>query len=116
MPASVRKESRQQVRARQLALAEHTPVPANPDVIVCGAGAAGLSCAIAAAEHGAVTVALERDVECGRSILATGNGRCNLSNLRLSPRRYNDPAFVSAVVGETYLADVLAFLADCGLA
>jgi len=116
MPAHVRKESRQQLRARQLALAKHTSVPTDPDVIVCGAGAAGLACAIAAAEHGATVVAIERDVECGRSILATGNGRCNFSNLGLSPRRYNDPAFVSAVVGETYLADVLAFLAGCGLA
>lgn len=116
MSAPVRKESRQQVRTRQLALARRTSVPTNPDVIVCGTGAAGLSCAIAAAEHGATTVALERDVECGRSILATGNGRCNLSNRGLSPRRYNDPAFVSAVVGETYLADVLDFLAGCGLA
>lgn len=116
MSVPVRRKSRQQLRARQLELARRASVPAHPDVIVCGAGAAGLSCAIAAAERGATVVALERDVEGGRSILATGNGRCNLSNLGLSPRRYNDPDFVSAVVGETYLADVLAFLADCGLA
>ncbi len=116
MPSHTRTESRQQLRARQLARAANTRVPDSPDVIVCGGGAAGLSAAIAAAEHGATTVVLERDAECGRSILATGNGRCNLSNLELSPDRYNDPSFVGDVVGETFLEDTLSFLGGCGLA
>ena len=116
MPSHTRTESRQQLRARQLARAANTRVPDSPDVIVCGGGAAGLSAAIAAAEHGATTVVLERDTECGRSILATGNGRCNLSNLELSPDRYNDPSFVGDVVGETFLEDTLSFLGGCGLA
>ena len=116
MPSHTRTESRQQLRARQLARAANTRVPDSPDVIVCGGGAAGLSAAIAAAEHGATTVVLERDTECGRSILATGNGRCNLSNLELSPDRYNDPSFVAEVVGKTFLEDTLSFLGGCGLA
>ncbi len=116
MPSRTRTESRKQLRARQLARAANTRVPDSPDVIVCGGGAAGLSAAIAAAEHGATTVVLERDAECGRSILATGNGRCNLSNLELSPDRYNDPSFVGDVVGETFLEDTLSFLGGCGLA
>lgn len=81
-----------------------------------GAGASGLACAIAAAEAGAKTVALERDAECGRSILATGNGRCNLANANLAWARYNDPAFVGAVCGDTFENDVLAFFEESGLA
>ena len=116
MPSRARTESRKQLRARQLAHAADTPVPDSPDVIVCGGGAAGLAAAIASAERGATTVVLERDAECGRSILATGNGRCNLSNLELSPDRYNDPSFVAEVVGKTFLEDTLSFLGGCGLA
>ncbi|WP_058269817.1 NAD(P)/FAD-dependent oxidoreductase [Olsenella massiliensis] len=53
--------------------------------------------------------------ECGRTILATGNGRCNFSNVSLDLRRYNDPAFVGAVFGERPLDDILGFFRDCGL-
>ena len=91
-------------------------VPATCDVCVVGGGAAGLAAAVTAAEAGASVVVLERALECGRTILATGNGRCNLSNARLEWRRYNDPAFVEAVCGERFGSDVLGFFEGCGLA
>ena len=86
------------------------------DVIVCGGGAAGLAAAIAAAEQGARTAVVEGALECGRSILATGGGRCNFANRALEPGRYNDPAFVEAVCGDAFLGDVLEFFRASGLA
>lgn len=111
-----RRVSRTDKRGELLARAARAEVPDRCDVCVVGGGAAGLVAAIGAAEQGARVVVLERDVECGRSILATGNGRCNFANARLDPALYNDLAFVRAVVGETWLDDILSFFSACGLA
>ena len=50
------------------------------DVIVVGAGAAGMMAAIAAAQRGAKTLVLERNERVGRKIAITGKGRCNVTN------------------------------------
>lgn len=97
-------------QAARVALPEHT------DVCVIGGGAAGLAAAIVAAEQGARVVVLERDPECGKSILATGNGRCNFTNAVLDPMQYNDPSFVKAACGTSWLDNILAFFQACGLA
>lgn len=93
-------------------------LPARADVCVVGGGAAGLACAITAAEAGAGVVVLERSPECGRTILATGNGRCNFCNTSLTADNYNQPAFVAAAMGDAgeALDRVLGFFSDCGLA
>ena len=51
-------------------------------VLILGGGASGLMAALSAAqdERNTVTV-LERQSRVGRKLLATGNGRCNLTNL-----------------------------------
>ena len=50
---------------------------------IIGAGASGMAAALAAAENPNVTVILmERQARVGRKLQATGNGRCNLSNLQ----------------------------------
>lgn len=116
MARPARKTSRSRARDAALAAAAAVSVPARCDVLVIGGGASGLAAAIAAAEAGADVVVLERSLECGRTILATGNGRCNFSNARLAWDRYNDPAFVEAVCGKRFGADVLDFLEGCGLA
>ncbi len=55
-------------------------------VLILGGGASGLMAALSAAqdERNTVTV-LERQSRVGRKLLATGNGRCNLTNLDLIP-------------------------------
>ena len=55
------------------------------DVAVIGGGASGLAAAIACARLDASVLIIERDVELGLPILATGNGRCNISNTHLDP-------------------------------
>ncbi len=113
-----KKVSRTKQREALAAAAAAVRVPTCCDVVVVGGGAAGLAAAISAAEAGASVVVLERELECGRKILATGNGRCNFANEDLDPAYYNEPQFVAGVCGEAgeWLADVLAFWRECGLA
>jgi predicted flavoprotein YhiN len=108
--------SRTRLRERALGAAAAVDVPSTCDVCVCGGGASGLVAAIVAAEAGARVVVVERALECGRTILATGNGRCNFANEKLDPARYNHPEFVAEAAGEAWVEDVLRFFADCGLA
>ena len=84
-------------------------------VIVVGGGASGLVAAISAAQAGARVCVLEASPKIGRSILASGNGRCNFANADLAPVHYNEPRFVSAVMGDDPLATILAFFGDLGL-
>ncbi len=58
------------------------------DVVVIGAGAAGLMCAIEAAKRGRKTLLLEKANEVGKKILISGGGRCNFTNLFAGPDRY----------------------------
>lgn len=104
-------------RERELvARAQSVKVPSQADVAIAGGGASGLAAAVTAAEAGARVVVVERGLACGRSILATGGGRCNLANADLSAERYRNPSFVSAVCGRRFLADVRDFFSACGLA
>ena len=58
------------------------------DVLILGAGAAGLMCAAQAGRHGARVAVLERSEKPGKKILISGGGRCNFSNLRCSPQNF----------------------------
>ncbi|NLX40268.1 MAG: aminoacetone oxidase family FAD-binding enzyme [Bacteroidales bacterium] len=52
------------------------------DIIVIGGGAAGMMAAIKAAERGCKVTLLEKNEICGKKILITGKGRCNLTNTK----------------------------------
>ena len=58
------------------------------DVIVIGAGAAGLFCAIEAAKRGRKTLVLDNGKRIGRKILMSGGGRCNFTNIYTSPANF----------------------------
>lgn len=68
------------------------------DLIVIGAGACGLSCAITASSRGKNVLVLEKEQKLGSKILVSGNGKCNLSATDVSPDKYNDPDFVAPVL------------------
>ena len=85
------------------------------DVAVIGGGASGLAAAIAASREGARTCIIERDVAAGLTILATGNGRCNLSNAHLDPASYRHPETFREIVGGTPEAELQGFFESLGL-
>lgn len=58
------------------------------DVLVLGAGGAGLMCSIEAARRGRRVVALDHAKRLGGKILISGGGRCNFTNLGASPANY----------------------------
>ena len=60
------------------------------DICIIGAGASGIAAAIAAknAQNDAKVILLEEKDKVGQKILATGNGRCNLSNRNIDPSHY----------------------------
>ncbi len=88
---------------------------ASYDVLVIGGGASGLAAAITAARAGKSACIVERDVACGLKLLATGNGRCNLSNESIDFQRYNHPAFVESVMGPQPEKELGNFFSSLGI-
>ena len=88
---------------------------ASYDVLVIGGGASGLAAAITAARAGKSACIVERDVACGLKLLATGNGRCNLSNESIDFQRYNHPAFVESVMGPQPEQELGSFFSSLGI-
>ena len=88
------------------------------ELAIIGGGAAGMMAALTAAEwvDGTVTL-LERQSRLGRKLLATGNGRCNLSNLTCAPSHYHGgyPDFVRPALDAFGVTDTLAFFRQRGL-
>lgn len=58
------------------------------DVIIIGAGAAGLMCAIEAGKRGRSVLVLDHANKVGKKILMSGGGRCNFTNENIAPDRY----------------------------
>ena len=59
------------------------------DAMIIGGGASGLIAAGARARRGRRAVLLEKQARVGRKLLSTGNGRCNLTNLRAGTGDYH---------------------------
>lgn len=58
------------------------------NVIVLGAGAAGLMCALTAAKRGRQVLVLEKANKIGKKILMSGGGRCNFTNYSIEPENF----------------------------
>ena len=87
-------------------------------VLILGGGASGLMAALSAAQDKQNTVTvLERQSRVGRKLLATGNGRCNLTNLDLSPEHYHgqDAIFARAALSQFDGKATLEFFYALGL-
>jgi predicted Rossmann fold flavoprotein len=70
------------------------------DVIVLGAGAAGLMCALTAGARGKSVLVLEKSNKVGKKILMSGGGRCNFTNLYAEPENFlsSNPHFCKSAI------------------
>ncbi len=86
-------------------------------VVIIGGGASGMMAAIQAARTGAAVTLLEHNEKPGKKILATGNGRCNLTNLVQEPSRYrsSQPDFPWKIITQYPLEDTLEFFSELGI-
>ncbi|KXV57655.1 hypothetical protein AD948_13875 [Acetobacter senegalensis] len=85
----------------------------TPDVVVIGAGAAGLMAAFTAARRGSRVVVLDHAPEPGRKILISGGGRCNFTNRDVKPESFlsQNRHFARSALSRYTPADFLALLA-----
>ena len=87
-------------------------------IAIIGAGASGMMAALTAAEDPENRVLLfERQARAGRKLLSTGNGRCNLTNERLSPANYHSetPDFMVPALSAFGVGDTLKWFHAHGL-
>jgi hypothetical protein len=82
------------------------------DVIILGAGAAGLMCAIEAGKRGRRVAVLEHAERIGKKILISGGGRCNFTNLHCRPGNFlsANPHFCKSALARYTPADFIALL------
>ena len=87
------------------------------DIIIVGAGASGLAAAISAKRTNAKLniAAVEALPRVGKKILATGNGRCNLTNLNAKSSMYSNSKFVEPVMSKYPPENVIGFFRSVGL-
>lgn len=86
-------------------------------IAIIGAGAAGIMAAIAASEHGADVILLEKNDRIGKKILSTGNGRCNLTNINacLSDYHGENTGFIEFAENNFWVPETLEKFSDMGL-
>lgn len=84
----------------------------NYDVLVLGAGAAGLMCAIEASKRGRRVAVLERSERAGKKILISGGGRCNFTNIYCEPENFlsANPHFAKSALARYTPADFIALV------
>jgi predicted Rossmann fold flavoprotein len=88
------------------------------DVIVIGAGAAGLMCAIVAGQNGRSVLVLERGERIGSKILISGGGRCNFTNVNAGPDNYlsSNPDFCKSALARYRPENFIALVEKHGIA
>jgi predicted Rossmann fold flavoprotein len=88
------------------------------EVIVIGAGAAGLICAIEAGKRGRRVLVIERNDRIGRKILISGGGRCNFTNIYASPEQFisQNPDFCRSALASYTPDDFIALIERHGIA
>ena len=88
------------------------------DVIVLGAGAAGMMAARVARERARRVLIIDHNAEPGRKILISGGGRCNFTNLGTAPDRFisANPHFAKSALGRYAPQDFVALVEAHGIA
>lgn len=87
------------------------------DVIIIGAGAAGLMCAAQAAQRKRKVLLIDKADKVGKKILISGGGRCNFTNLHIDPITYisNNPHFCKSALSRYTQWDFIALLENANL-
>jgi predicted Rossmann fold flavoprotein len=82
------------------------------DVVILGAGAAGLMCAMSAGRRGRRVLLLEHGEQAGAKILISGGGRCNFTNLEVTPQRFisANPHFCKSALSRYTERDFIAMV------
>lgn len=88
------------------------------DLIIVGAGAAGLMCAIEAGRRGRRVALLDHAERVGKKILISGGGRCNFTNLHCRPENFlsANPHFARSALARYTPADFIALIEKHGIA
>jgi hypothetical protein len=87
------------------------------DVLILGAGAAGLMCAIGAGRGGKQVAVLDHADRIGKKILISGGGRCNFTNIHCSPDNFlsANPHFCKSVLARYTPQNFLALVSKHGI-
>lgn len=87
-------------------------------VVVVGGGASGIMAAITARREGASVTILEKNPRIGKKILATGNGRCNFTNINADLKCYygNNPKFAESALSQFPVSRTIKFFEELGIA
>jgi predicted Rossmann fold flavoprotein len=95
-----------------------TPLVNGHDVIILGAGAAGLMCAAVAGQRGQRVLLLEQSRHPAEKIRISGGGRCNFTNLHTSPANFlsNNPQFCRSALSGYSQRDFIALVEAYGIA
>ena len=93
-------------------------VPQHNDVIIIGAGAAGLMCAIESGKSGRKTLLIDHSKKIGEKIRISGGGRCNFTNLHASPESFisQNPHFCKSALKQFTQHDFIALVKKHGIA
>jgi predicted Rossmann fold flavoprotein len=89
----------------------------NKNIAIIGGGASGLIAGIISASKGHKVTIFEKNNKLGKKLLATGNGRCNITNqnIKLSNFHSQNIDFVSKILNQFSLNDTLEFFKSIGL-
>ncbi len=87
------------------------------DVVVIGAGAAGLFCGATAGKRGRNVVVLDHAKKVGRKILMSGGGRCNFTNMYASHENFlsDNPHFCKSALSQYTQWDFIGLVAEYGI-
>jgi predicted Rossmann fold flavoprotein len=88
------------------------------DVIIIGAGGAGLMCASVAGQRGRKVLVVDHADKAGKKILISGGGRCNFTNIDATADRYisANPHFAKSALGRYTAQDFIALVERYGIA
>ena len=91
---------------------------ADLDVIVIGAGAAGMMCAIEAGKRGRKALVIDHAKAPGEKIRISGGGRCNFTNLHSAPNAFlsQNPRFCISALSRYTPRDIIALIERHGIA